>query len=193
LRARSGRQPAPNGQVAELTNLLDLTGWPTGSRVLVRRARAHPGAQLSFADHDGHRFQAILTDQTGDDVAAIERRHRKRAGVEDHIRNDKDTGLRNLPYRDFEHNGVWLALVLIAHRPDLLRTLGMQASEPPDIRAKRRLPPPRSRWASTYKAGAGGWLDGRGAMVMSVRVALRFWFAGVDREWVARLRGLSLS
>ena len=106
-----------NGHVAEITGLLDLTGWPAGSRVLVRRERAHPGAQLSFTDHDGHRFQAILTDQPGD-VADVERHHRARARVEDHIRNDKDTGLRNMPFRDFEHNRVWLQLVLIAH--DLL-------------------------------------------------------------------------
>jgi hypothetical protein len=103
-----------NGQVAEITQALDLTGWPAGSRVLVRRERAHPGAQLSFTDHDGHRFQAILTDQPGQ-VAHVERDHRARARVEDHIRNDKDTGLRNLPFRDFEHNRVWLQLVLIAH------------------------------------------------------------------------------
>jgi hypothetical protein len=107
----------PNGQVAEITDSLDLTSWPTGSRVLVRRERAHPGAQLSFTDHDGHRFQAILTDQPGA-IATVERDHRGRARVEDHIRNDKDTGLRNLPFRDFEHNRVWLELVRIAH--DLL-------------------------------------------------------------------------
>jgi DDE family transposase len=105
----------PNGHVAEITQALDLAGWPAGSRVIVRRERAHPGAQLSFTDHDGHRFQAILTDNPDRDIAVIERRHRQRAIVEDHIRNDKDTGLRNLPFRDFEHNRVWLALVLIAH------------------------------------------------------------------------------
>jgi hypothetical protein len=104
----------PNGQLCEITDSLDLTTWPAGSRVLVRRERAHPGAQLSFTDHDGHRFQAILTDQTGD-AATIERDHRGRARVEDHIRNDKDTGLRNLPFRDFEHNRVWLEIVRLAH------------------------------------------------------------------------------
>lgn len=103
-----------NGQVAEITDALDLAGWPARSRVIVRRERPHPGAQLSFTDHDGHRFQAILTDQTGP-IAQIERHHRGRARVEDHIRNDKDTGPRSLPFRDFEHNRVWLALVLIAH------------------------------------------------------------------------------
>ena len=105
----------PNGQVTEITERLDLSAWPAGSRVIVRRERAHPGAQLSFSDSDGHRFQAILTDQTSTDVAALERDHRARARVEDHIRNDKDTGLRNLPFRDFEHNRVWLALVALAH------------------------------------------------------------------------------
>jgi len=105
----------PNGHVAEITDQLDLTSWPAGSRVIVRRERAHPGAQLSFTDHDGHRFQAILTDQPNQNIAAIERRHRARARVEDHIRNDKDTGLQNMPFRDFEHNRVWLQVVLIAH------------------------------------------------------------------------------
>ena len=104
----------PNGHVTEITDSLDLEGWPAGSRVLVRRERAHPGAQLTFTDHDGHRFQAILTDQAGP-VAELERDHRGRASVEDHIRNDKDTGLRNLPFRDFEHNRVWLEIIRIAH------------------------------------------------------------------------------
>jgi len=107
----------PNGQIAEITEHLDLAGWPDGSRVIIRRERAHPGAQLTFTDHDGHRFQAILTDQAGE-IAALERDHRGRARVEDHIRNDKDTGLRNMPFRDFEHNRVWLQIVALAH--DLL-------------------------------------------------------------------------
>ncbi|HEX8156874.1 MAG TPA: IS1380 family transposase [Solirubrobacteraceae bacterium] len=107
-----------NGQIAEITKDLDLSAWPTGSRVIVRRERAHPGAQLSFTDHDGHRFQALLTDQTDPHIQLLERRQRERARAETQIRNDKDTGLRNLPFRDFEHNRVWLKLVAIAH--DLL-------------------------------------------------------------------------
>jgi hypothetical protein len=107
-------QSRPNGQVAEITDQLDLSSWPEGSRLIVRRERAHPGAQLSFTDHDGHRFQAILTDQTGP-IAVLERDHRGRARVEDHIRNDKDTGMRNLPFRDFAHNQAWLQIVRLAH------------------------------------------------------------------------------
>jgi hypothetical protein len=107
-------EPRENGQVAELTSRLDLAGWPQGSRVIVRRERPHPGAQLSFTDHDGHRFQAILTDQSDEDIAALERRHRARARVEDRIRAAKDCGLANLPFRDFDANAVWLELVLAA-------------------------------------------------------------------------------
>ena len=109
----------PNGQVAELTERVDLSSWPEGSRLICRRERPHPGAQLSFSDHDGHRFQVFLTDQPDPDIAILERRQRRRARAEDHIRNDKDTGLAKLPFSDFEMNQVWLALVLIAH--DLIR------------------------------------------------------------------------
>jgi hypothetical protein len=101
-----------NGHVAELTDRLDLSSWPVGSRVLVRRERPHPGAQLSFTDADGYRFQAILTDQPGE-IPMLERRHRERARVEDRIRAAKDSGLENLPFRDFDANAVWLELVLI--------------------------------------------------------------------------------
>jgi hypothetical protein len=111
-------QPRANGEVAEVGEQLDLSGWPQGSRVIVRRERAHPGAQLSFTDADGHRFQAILTDQAGDEIALIECRHRARARAEDQIRRDKDTGLRRLPFREFALNAVWLELVGLAH--DLL-------------------------------------------------------------------------
>lgn len=109
--------PRANGQVCEITDQLDLSGWPEGARVIVRRERPHPGAQLAFTDHEGHRFQAILTDRPGD-IAELERDHRARARVEDHIRADKDTGLANLPFRAFAHNQVWLELVALAH--DLL-------------------------------------------------------------------------
>jgi Transposase DDE domain group 1 len=107
-----------NGQVVELTDRLELGTWPNGSRLIVRRERPHPGAQLSFTDHDGYRFQAILTDQTDPDIAVIEPRHRQRARVEDRIRDDKDTGLAKFPFKAFALNEVWLEIVILAH--DLL-------------------------------------------------------------------------
>ncbi len=107
-----------NGQVVEITDRVDLSTWPKGSRLIVRRERPHPGAQLSFTDHDGYRFQAILTDQADADIAALERRHPQRARVEDRIRDDKDTGLAKFPFKAFALNEVWLEIVMLAH--DLL-------------------------------------------------------------------------
>jgi len=131
--------PRANGEVCEITDQLDLSSWPAGSRVLVRRERPHPGAQLAFTDHDGYRFQATLTDQTQADIALLERRHRAHAHVEDHIRDDKDTGLAKLPFRDYEHNRVWLQLVLLAHdliawTKRLLLTGALARCEPKTLR-----------------------------------------------------------
>jgi Transposase DDE domain group 1 len=60
----------PVAQVAELTGLLPgLTdaGWPNRMRVLVRRERPHPGAQISvFEAHDGWRYQGLATDPRSD-------------------------------------------------------------------------------------------------------------------------------
>jgi len=108
-------EPRDDGAwVAEITDALDLSSWPSGSRVIVRRERPHPGAQLSFTDHDGYRFQAILTDQRDTDIAYLEARQRGHARVEDRIKAGKDTGMEKLPFRDFAMNEVWLELSLIA-------------------------------------------------------------------------------
>ena len=104
-----------NGQVAEITDSVDLSSWPEATRLIVRRERPHPGAQLSFTDHDGYRFQAILTDQDDQDIAVLECRHREHAHVEDRIRDDKDTGLAKFPFKDFALNQVWLEIVMLAH------------------------------------------------------------------------------
>ena len=102
--------------VAELD--LELSRWPTGTRAICRRERPHPGAQLSFTDDNGYRFQVFLTNQQGARVARLEQLHRARAACEDRIRCGKQSGLANLPFRGFEANAAWLELVLIAQ--DLL-------------------------------------------------------------------------
>jgi len=107
-----------NGEVCEITDSVDLSSWGQGSRLIVRRERPHPGAQLSFTDHDGYRFQAILTDQADADIAGLECRHRQHAHVEARIRDDKDTGLSKFPFKEFALNEVWLQIVMLAH--DLL-------------------------------------------------------------------------
>jgi hypothetical protein len=110
----AGGQVRPGAWVAELTGLLNLGGWPEGMRVIVRRERPHPGAQLRFTDIDGHRFTAFATDAWRGQLADLELRHRRRARCEDRIRNAKDTGLRNLPLHGFDQNQVWCELVAMA-------------------------------------------------------------------------------
>ena len=107
-------EPRRGAWVAEITDLLNLTYWPTGSRVIVRRERPHPGAQLTFSDIDGHRFTAFLTDTPTGQLADLEQRHRGHARVEDRIRCGKDTGIRNLPCHAFAANACWLELALAA-------------------------------------------------------------------------------
>ena len=110
---RQNGEERDGAQVAEITHMLEFYDWPERSRVIVRRERPHPGAQLSFTDVDGHRFQATLTDLAGDAVE-LERLHRGRANAEDRVRAAKQTGLENLPFREFALNAVWLELSLIA-------------------------------------------------------------------------------
>lgn len=98
--------------VAELD--LDLSKWPAGTRAICRRERPHPGAQLSFSDENGYRFQAFITNQHGARLDRLEQLHRQHAVVEDRIRCGKATGLQNLPFRGFEPNAAWLELVLVA-------------------------------------------------------------------------------
>ena len=107
-------QVRAGAEVCELTGFIDLHTWPAGTRVICRREDAHPGAQLRFTDHDGHRFQIFLTDQADGDLARLELRHRQRARVEDRIRAAKATGLANLPFDRWRRNAVWLELVLAA-------------------------------------------------------------------------------
>jgi len=104
--------------VAEATGMIDLSSWPDGSRLILRKERPHPGAQLSFTDIDGHRITAVLTDTAprviGGQAAGLELRHRQHARVEDRIREGKAAGLRNLPCRGFAENAAWLQVVLTA-------------------------------------------------------------------------------
>ena len=102
--------------VAELA--LDLSTWPSGTRAICRRERPHPGAQLSFTDDNGYRFQVFISNQRGGRIERLEQLHRQHAVVEDRIRCGKDTGLANLPFRGFQANAAWLELALMAQ--DLL-------------------------------------------------------------------------
>ena len=113
-----------------------LNGWPKGMRLIVRKERPHPGAQLRITDADGLRITCFATNTTGAPIAQLELRHRRRARAEDRIRAARATGLRNLPLHDAAQNQVWLEIVQLAL--DLLAWMPMLA-----LTGKARLWEPR--------------------------------------------------
>jgi hypothetical protein len=108
-------EPRDGAWVTELTGQVNLPDWPDETRLICRRERPHPGAQLAFTDVDGHRFQCLITDQTDKDIAALEAVHRQHAVVEDRVKTVKATGANYLPFHSFQANAAWLELALAAH------------------------------------------------------------------------------
>jgi hypothetical protein len=104
--------------IAEATALVDLSAWPDGTRLILRKERPHPGAQLTFTDLDGLRVTAFITDTpigvVPHQLAGLDLRHRQHARVEDRIRQAKATGLRNLPCHSYASNSAWLEIVMTA-------------------------------------------------------------------------------
>ncbi len=100
--------------VAELTGLLDLSGWPAGMRVIVRKERPHPGAQLRITDHEGMRITAFATNTPRGQLPVLELRHRRRARCEDRIRNAKDMGLAKFPLQGYAQNQIWCQIIQLA-------------------------------------------------------------------------------
>jgi Transposase DDE domain group 1 len=114
----------PNGrlrvgaEITELTDRVDMTTWPTGTRLIVRREDPHPGAQLSLFDTiEGKRHTAFITDSPGE-PAELELRHRQRGRAESVIRDVKACGMTKFPFDDVVNNSTWLHLCFAAN--DLL-------------------------------------------------------------------------
>jgi Transposase DDE domain group 1 len=155
-------EPRDGAQVAELTGWMPapfratyrdpMANWPAGMRVIARRERPHPGAQLRLTDHNGWRITCFATNtlrSAGWRLADLEVRHRQRARCEDRIRGLKDTGLRNLPFHGYAQNRIWVEVVALA--ADLLawtQTLAFTESEP-----ARRWEPKRLRFRLLTVAG----------------------------------------
>lgn len=134
-------RPRDGAWVAEVTDLADLSAWPKGTRLILRKERPHPGAQLRFTDVEGLRVTGFLTNTAGGQLADLELRHRRHARVEDRIRAAKDTGLRNLPFHDFTQNQIWLQITalaqeLIAWTQRLALTGWAQKAEPKRLRLR---------------------------------------------------------
>ncbi len=103
----------PGAAVAELTDLVDLSGWPEGTRLIVRREPLHPGAQQSLFPSTMFRYWGHYTDAAGDPVD-LDVHMRAHAHVEDHIRRLKDSGAQRFPFTDIDANRSWLAVVCFA-------------------------------------------------------------------------------
>ena len=177
----SGGQVRPGAWVTEITGMLDLASWPAGMRVIVRKERPHPGAQLRFTDIDGHRFTCFATSTKGGQLADLELRHRRRARRED--RNAKDTGLRNLPLHGYEQNQIWCEIVALA--AELLAWMQMLAFTGP----ARRWEPKRLRLRIFAVAGR----IVRGGRRLRLRLAARWpWNAQITAA-VTRLHALAPS
>jgi Transposase DDE domain group 1 len=110
--------PREAAAVAELTGLLPavmFADYPAEMRVIVRRERPHPGAQLDLIEtRDGWRYTCFATDTQIGQHAWLDARHRCHARVEDRIRCGKDTGLSRFPSQRFAINQAWLTCVLTA-------------------------------------------------------------------------------
>jgi hypothetical protein len=166
--------------VADIAGLLDLDGWPGGMRVIVRKERPHPGAQLRFTDIDGHRFTCLATDAKRGQLADLELRHRRRARCEDRIRCAKDTGLRNLPLKGFAQNQVWCEIVALAC--ELLAWMQMIALAGP----ARRWEPKRLRLRVFAVAGRLV----RGGRRLRLRLAERWPWAGEAAAAISLLQAI---
>ena len=175
-----GGQVREGAWVADVTGLPDLSGWPAGTRVIVRKERPHPGAQLRFTDVDGHRFTAFATDARKGQLADLELRHRRRARCEDRIRCAKDTGLRNLPLKGFAANQLWCEIVALAC--DLLAWTQMLALAGP----ARRQEPKRLRLRLFAVAGR---LASSGRR-LRLRLAERWPWAADIAAAIARLQAI---
>lgn len=73
-----GAEERDTGEVAEITDLVDMSRWPEAMRMLIRREEPHPGAQLTFTDVEGYRYQVFVTDLPGPDICFIEALYRGR-------------------------------------------------------------------------------------------------------------------
>jgi hypothetical protein len=169
-------------QVAELTNL-DLSRWPEGTRAIVRREEPHDGAQFNLFDPNGWRHQVFITNSADTDITYLEARHRGHARIEDRIRCAKDTGLRNLPFGDFNNNACWVELICVAQ--DLIAFTQSLVLEGELAKAE----PKRLRYALLHTAGRLTTTSRRTTLALQ-----REWpWATALADAFARLRSLSLA
>ncbi|WP_419924740.1 IS1380 family transposase [Candidatus Poriferisocius sp.] len=109
----AGGEPSRRAQVADLTDSVDLSGWPAGTRFIARREPLHPGAQRTLFDSGNRRYRGFYTDAEGG-PAELDAHMRAHARIENTIADLKDSGLKRMPFTDYEANAAWAQLVALS-------------------------------------------------------------------------------
>ena len=123
-------RPRDGTWVVEVGGPADLSAWPESTRLVLRKERPHPGAQVRITDADGHRITGFLTNTPGGQLADLELRHRRHARVEDRIGAGKDTGLPTCPSTTPSRTGSgWRSAH--SHRHPPVRRGGLERQEDP--------------------------------------------------------------
>ncbi len=120
--------PRQDAALVEITDLLDLTGWPPDLRIIVRREPVHPKYAKDLKPYEiatGFRYTVIATNTPGRQLQWLEARHRTHAHVESGIRRSKALTLLRLPSFKFALNQAWCTLLALAM--DLLSWLQLLA------------------------------------------------------------------
>jgi hypothetical protein len=180
--AADGGEEREGAEVCEITDLVERSGWPEGARLIARREYPHDGAQMSFTDIEGRRYQLAMTDLPDRNVPFLEAMYRGRARVEQRIRAAKETGLEHLPSARFAINRAWLALVLMAQELLAWAQLLLLEGELADASPKRLRYCLLHAAAVVSRTGRRTWLRLAGSWRWSEALAAAF----------ARLRALPL-
>jgi Transposase DDE domain group 1 len=139
-------EPREGSSVIELTDVVDLSAHPTGTRFIVRREPLHPGAQQSLFRALDYRYWGFYTDREGD-PAELDQLMRAHAHVEDHILRLKESGMLRFPFTSLEANRAWLFVVALA--ADLVRWFQLVCLD--GALAKAR--PKSLRWSFIHAPG----------------------------------------
>ena len=128
-------EPSKRAQVAELTNSVDLSGWPERTRFIARREPLHPGAQRTLFDSEQWRYRGFYTDADGN-PAQLDAHMPAHARIENTTAALKDSGLKRMPFSDFDANAAWTQLVALSMALvrwfQQLRLRGPLAKPPPN-------------------------------------------------------------
>lgn len=137
-------QPRKDAGLAEITDMPDLDGRPSGMRVIVRREPIHPKYERELKPYEkktDFRYQAIATNTPGEQLQFLDARARSHTHVEAGIRRGKALSLNLMPSKYFAVNQAWCTLLALAvdlaRRLQLLATTGKLArAEPATLRTQ---------------------------------------------------------